>query len=252
MVYDPFIESSMNSEQNFRTPGVKQMGKKISRNAGESEDESPEEPGLSPEIATIEEFIQALENAYKTDKNLQIKLLYIALGKIRYFCFSDEVNGHTADDVVQNVMELILIGRRKWNKTKFPDVVHYLIVVIHSYIRNESKKKPDWISEDIYDEDGKLREDKIEKFQREAITAEEQYTELHKEKLEDLLNELTKRLEAKDEEAYCVLDEILKNDILELGDAQLAKLLGMELKEFKLAKRRIRYNAEQIIKNKLK
>lgn len=247
MIGDPFIESSGNIEPTSRIDIKRQKGKSIKRDAGENSEENSDENEEIREIATKEEFFTTLETAYRNDTNLQIKLLYSTLSKIRFYCFKDEVNGLTAEDAVQNVIELVITGKRNWNKKRFKSVVHYLLVAIHSYVRNESKKKPDWKSEDIYDTNGNLKENEIDKFLREAIITDLS-EELFKDRLDDLINKLMNKLEDTDEDAFCVLDEILKNDTEKINDEILAHKLGIDLHKFKLTKRRLRYAADQLIK----
>lgn len=249
MTPDPVIESTSDPDQimNIQFPQTG-TNKTISK-AGKTDNNNSDEVDQHSEIATPEEFIFALETAYKNDKNLHVRLLYSTLGKIRYFTFNDEVNGQTAEDVIQNVIELVIMGKRKWNRRSFKDVTHYLLVAIHSYIRNESKKKQKLLSVDIYDDDGKLKESELEKVNEGSIIPDS-FDEFHKDKLEDLIQELLKKLEANNEDDFIILDEILKNDINELGDDELAKKIGIDIKEFKLAKRRIKYTANQIIKMK--
>ncbi len=222
--------------------------KNVEEHKEENLNETDDETDGPKSFASREEFFSAMEDAYRADKFLQTKILYTTLSKIRYYTFKDEVNGQTADDVIQNVIELITISKRKWNKEKFPNVINYLLVAIHSYVRNESKKKQKWKSVDIYDNEGKLKEIEIEKFLREAI-AEDLSEDFFKERLEDLIKKCMIKLE-KDDNAYCVCDEILKNDTEKIEAEILAKSLGITVQEVKLAQRRIRYAANQIIKNK--
>lgn len=244
----PVIEPSRNDELSAQLNILngKGQGKRLDQN--EIIEDSEEESAEHRDIATSEEFLNSIEIAYRSDKDLRYKILYTTLSKIRYYTFKDEVNEQSAEDVIQNVILLIAQGIRKWNKVKFPNVVNFLLMIIHSYVRNESKKKQKWKNEDIYDAAGKLKENKVEKFCREALT-EDLSEELFKEKLENLINTLeVKLIEKCDDDAYYVLDEILKYDLEELDDNSLSKKLGITAAEFKLAKRRIRYAANQIIK----
>jgi hypothetical protein len=212
----------------------------------EEKDEEPEEPR---DIATSEEFFNAIVSAYSNDKDLSKKILYTTLAKIRYYTFKDEINDQNAEDVIENVILLIAQGKRKWNKASFPNVINYLLVAIHSYIRNESKKKQKWKNEDIYDDEGNLKENQIEIFCREAVT-DDLSEEFFKEKLEDLINNLEiKLIENGDDVAYCVMDEILKSDTEIIDNTTIALKLGISETEFKLAKRRIRYTIKQLQKN---
>ena len=240
----PILESNRNIELPAQINILDGIGQGI-ETAIEDSDGEIDEPD---KIASQEEFFKAMEDAYKNDKDLQTKLLYNTLHKIRYYAFKDELDGQNAEDVIQNVLELIINGKRKWNQTKFPNVVNYLIVAIHSHVRNESKKKEKWKSIDIYDEEGRLKENLVEKFVREAI-AEDLSEEFFKNRLEDLINKCLIKLKD-DINAYCVLDEILKNDTEEMDDKTLVLKLGISHSEVKLAKRRIRYTVNQIIKNK--
>lgn len=241
----PYIEQTGNIELQTSI-NISSKARKDKKKAGdENTEETSEENDHPRNCATKEECCAAIADAYRSDKDLNIKINYITLGKIRYFSFSNAVNGQSADDVVQNVMELIIAGKRNWDKDKFPNVINYLIAAIHSYVRNESKKKQKWKSEDIYDENGNLKEDQIEKFLREAIAADIS-EDFFKEKLEGLITELLHTLEP-DLNAYCVCDEILKNDTVEMNNEILAKRLGLTLQEVKLAKRKIKYRTNQII-----
>ena len=244
----PIIEPSRNDELPAQLNILNGKGQGIRSDQEEIAEDSEEESEEPSEIATSEEFFVAIETAFRSDKDLRYKILYTTLSKIRYYTFKNEVNEQSAEDVIQNVILLIAQGIRKWNKVRFPNVVNFLLMIIHSYVRNESKKKQKWKNEDIYDDDGKLKEHQIEKFYREAVT-EDLSEEFFKEKLEDLINTLEVKLVEKcDDVAYCVLDEILKYDLEEMDDNALTYKLGITSGEFKLAKRRIRYAANQIMK----
>lgn len=244
----PIIESSRNDELSAQLNILNGKGQGIRSDQEEINEDSEEESEERRDIATRAEFYEEIANAYKHDKDLSKKMLYTTLGKIRYYTFKDEINDQNAEDVIQNVILLIANGARKWNKISFPNVVNYLLVAIHSYIRNESKKKQKWKNEDIYDDDGKLKENLVEKFCREAIT-EDLSEEYFKEKLEELINKLeAKLIENGDDVGYCVLDEILKNDIEVIDNKKIAIKLGVSEAIVQLAKRRIRYTINQLIK----
>ena len=93
---------------------------------------------LQKNIAAPEEASSSLVSVLKNNSRFRYDLVHYALKHIR-FCFrSDTMNGLLATDVVQIVLEKIISGIRRWNKSEFPDIRKFIFVTIQSFIRNES------------------------------------------------------------------------------------------------------------------
>ncbi len=209
-------------------------------------DENVETP-VSPDdaAASKEEVIEALENAYKDNRNFQTDLLDYTLKTIRYYFFCDQIYEQTADDVLQIVIEKILNCKRKWYKQRIPDFLNFIMMVIYSYVRNERKKKDEFRTVDIYDNEGNLIEFDIIDLIRES-SREDLADNIFKEGLEESIEKLQKYLE-KDINAYFVLDELL-NGVKE--NCEIAKNLCIDEHEVETARRRIKEKIKKMFKNK--
>ncbi len=201
--------------------------------------------GTEYEAATKFEVYEAFENARKREKGFQSNLLEYTLIKIRYYFYCDQMCDKTADDVLQIAFEKILSCTRKWYKQRVPDFKEFVMMVIHSYVRNERKKKDEFYTVDLYDNEGNLSENGLIDLIR-ASTREDIEDSIFRENLEESIDRLESLL-ANDVYAYFVLEEML-NGIKD--NNEIAKRLGIDLNEVKNARRRIREKINKIFKKK--
>jgi len=163
------------------------------------------------DYAASEVITYALENAFKADPHLMIKLNYQALKHIRYYFHKNMIGDLTAEDVVSIVIQKIISSDRKWYLNRTPNIVSLILMGIVSYVRNEAKKKKIIkIGIDLFDKDGNFIEASIIDLQR-AYLREDLKNEDFKDQLEDMINKLYKELE-NDVYASFVLDELLETD----------------------------------------
>lgn len=192
-------------------------------------------------FASSQETVTALDEALRQNPKLYYIFCGIALKWIRWYFFKDSIDDHNAVDVVNVVLFKIMNCDRKWEPIKVPNITNLVFMSIVSYIRNQWKKKNNnLISIDIYNEDGELNEANIIDLQR-AYIRKDLEQQLFGEQLEDLIEKLFTKLK-NDTEAYCVLDELLKNDYGKVKNPVLsiASNLGMTEISVKNAVRRIK------------
>jgi len=113
-------------------------GKELS----ESEDE-PAPECMGEEFASREEVLEAIAEAYKRTKNLQIILLNFTGKKIIEEMGKKADERLTAEDFVSEAIYRITIGKRKWYKSKVEKIENLILMVIVSLIRIEGAKRPD-------------------------------------------------------------------------------------------------------------
>jgi len=202
-------------------------------------------------VASSQQIIAALEEAFKKDKNLLLRLQGQALKLIRLYFRKNMINDLTADDVVNKVISTIISGPRMWYLDKVPDIVKLMFMVLHSYIRNEKKKvRPSVRNIDLYNRDGELIETGIVDLQRAYLREDLEDPELGAE-LEKNINLLFQELE-NDTIAYFVLEEFLEIDHNEIKkpEAYIAGMLQITELDVKNAVRRIRRRINKIMENK--
>lgn len=202
-------------------------------------------------FASPVQVIAALEEAFRNDKNLLIKLRFKALYWIRWYFFCDMIGNQTNEDVVEEVISKVVCGDRKWDPEKTPNIVHLLLMSIVSHIRNELNKtkrqRRNDSAMDLYDQYGNLNEHNIAEVQR-GYVLEYLQTEENKEELESRIERLFKDLED-DYMAYFVLDEILKinHDDEKKSLSSIAIKLNISESEVRNAFRRIVRKYKKII-----
>ena len=201
--------------------------------------------GTEYEAATKIEVYEAFENARKSEKGFQSNLLEYTLIKIRYYFYCDQIYDKTADDVLQIAFEKILSCTRKWYKQRVPDFKEFVMMVIHSYVRNERKKKDEYYTVDLYDNEGNLLETSLIDLLR-ASTREDLEDRIFRENLEESIGRLESLLE-NDIYAYYVLEEMLNGF---KTNKEIAERLNIDLNEVKNARRRIREKINKIFKEK--
>jgi len=197
--------------------------------------------------ASIDLTLNALEEAFNNDPKLYIKLKYYALKSIRFYHRKDVIEDQTAEDVVNNVIEKIINGIRKWNPDKLPNIVNLILMTIVSYVRNAYKKKKNiHIGIDLYNSAGELCEANISDLQR-AYLQEDMTVEIFRDQLEDLISKAYSVLEH-DVYATFVLEELLEIDHGTINNPVplIAEKLKINETDVKNAIRRIKRNINKI------
>lgn len=213
--------------------------------SGESESADDDEQAEGNDIyAEDEEVSKEIERVFKEDPQLMVKLLKVAEAFIYGLTGNYQINGLSAQDLVMESIEAILTLKRKWYKSKCPNIVVLLIGVCKSKVRNfvNSKdykdnnkviplypeEKENKNGNSIYDDEQGKRYDKDDQIFDESDEA------LIQNAL-DLFND--------DDVAYCVFDELLRTSDYDVKEQNqlLAKNLGISVKEVENAKKRIKY-----------
>lgn len=134
----PQIQPIISDKVKPDSKGELLSGKELS----ESEDE-PAPECMGEEFASREEVLNAIEEAYKRTKNLQVKLLNFARKKIIEEMGKKADERLTTEDIVSEAIYRISIGKRKWYKNRVEKIENLILMVIVSLIRIESAKRPD-------------------------------------------------------------------------------------------------------------
>ncbi|HCY77273.1 MAG TPA: hypothetical protein DHV28_15245 [Ignavibacteriales bacterium] len=219
-------------------------------------------------IASIEETTDALEAAFKGDKNLSVKLIKYAERKIPMIMGGKNDGRLMPEDVLGEAVERILEGKRKWKKNRIPKIEQLIMMVIVSLIRIEADKILD-IENPLYnfleageteqkknkngskkrriiplnyaDREGKASEDTIidtELYKADKKKFEDEFDFESYDK-EELIEQLESELE-EDENAFFVLIEILEGN---KSNIDIAEKLGIEVKDVENARKRIKRKA---------
>ena len=230
-----------------RKPPNRSKAKSDEKDKGELEN-GDEEPRLS---ASTWQVINAMEEAFRNDNYLLLKLQGQALKLIRFYFHSRMLHDLTAEDVVNKVITLLLTGKRKWYPDKVQSITELMFMAVHSFVRNErKKKKPIVLGIEIYNNAGELMETDLVDLQRAYLREDITNTEVSME-LENNILALFKQLE-NDTIAYFVLEELLNIDHSELKkpEAYIAGKLQLSKPEVKNAIRRIRRRVSKITENR--
>ena len=224
----------------------------------------PDRPGC--EFASQEEVCEAIEQAYKKNRNLQVKLIMYAQRKIKEIIGSKHDGRLQPDDIVEEAIYRILNGKRKWYKEKISTIERLIFLVIVSLIRIEAEQIPN-LQDNLYNPVETGKDDKEKKIKKPRIiplyyskksdwdkndnsnTAAdiEKYKNADKSQFEDELDfeaeeekgtieKLMDEYEDKDEIAYFVLDEMLNGN---KSHKDIANKYGIEVREVVNAYKRI-------------
>lgn len=245
MCYDPFIEGERRDELGSSMCEIPDTGiNKAETGIEQSSDDSENDSDEPSEFASKQDVINALDKAFSEDKELHIKLLYFTNSKIWYYFFSGTFRGKDANDVLQDVIEKIITGKRSWNKKKIPNIVEFILMVIVSHVRNEWKKKE--ICEECvedFDNVQQLKENNLAELTRETARQDVE-NELFSRQYEDICNECLANFED-DEIVYFVL-ELMLDGIK--SNKEIAAELKISVNEVSNAKRRIKYRIKELLK----
>lgn len=240
MLPEPYL--SPRSESEIRPPSKQEKPQKIESESAELECSDDESDG----IASKEKACTALEEAYKSTKDLQTIFEYRALNHIRFYFFDDRIKELTAADIVQEAVLLIITGKRKWNVILVPNIVNFVFMVIVSVIRNEKKKRNNHISLQAINEDGDIKQDGLAELFKESFRQDLE-TELSKSDYEILIAKCLKKLED-DIYASFVFEELIEDTG---SNIKIAAKLKISVSEVEASKKRIKRKLKEII-SKLK
>lgn len=225
----------------------------------------PHSEGAS--YATQEEVISAIEKAYRSNKNFQIKLVKYTQRKIKEIIGGKDNKRLTPEDIVEEAVTRILDMKRKWYKDKVEKIEHLVLMVIVSLIRIEACKIPD-IDNQLYDprEAGEPENIKSHKSTKRKIIPlyyskeenagndntvadTEHYRSMGKSEIEDSFNfenideeeliiNLIKEFENEEDiYQYFVFEEMLQGN---KSNIDIANKLGIEVKQVENTKKKIK------------
>ena len=194
------------------------------------------------ELAGKEEVIAEIEACFKRETNLTQRLSYTALGFIRHYFFRDTIGDYTSDDVVNNVLEKIISGKRRWDKERFPDVLDFIRISMLSYVRNERKRKAKFELVDLCNGDGELEEWKHKDYL--AVCFDNDLNE-------DLLDHV-KFWKLSEQLFFTLSEDVYATFVLEKrlegfrSNIAIANNLGIEVKEVENALKRVKRKYNEI------
>jgi hypothetical protein len=165
-------------------------------------------PAQPAAIASLKEAASEICNVLYREKELRYRLVYYALKNIRLYFASDSMNGLSAQDVIQIVIEKIITGARKWNKSLIPDIKALLFLSIKSFIRNEKRRIKNALLLDFDSLSSELNRSSLSHFSNE-MNINDINENIFSADFRALISKL-KHLLKKDIYASFVLDEILE------------------------------------------
>ena len=198
---------------------------------------------LHNKIATPKEASEALASALKNKKRFRYEIVFYALKNIKRYFGSNYMKGLQATDVVQIVLEKIITGVRHWNKSEMPDICKFILVTIHSYIRNEKIRTgiPDIVN---------FTDLPACEFEYPAVDGARSEIKNHHNKVfasdaEMLCERLLMHFDnINDVYAYYVLQEVFNGAE---SNIEIAEELDINIREVENAKKRIRRKAKQLL-----
>lgn len=236
MLPDPYLIPR--SESEIRPPSKQENPQNNKSESSESEFAEDENDW----IASKEKACTALEEAYKSTKDLQTIFEYRALSHIRFYFFDDRIKELTAADIVQDAVLLIITGKRKWNVNLVPNIVNFVFMVIVSLIRNEKKKRNNHLSLQEINEDGDIKQAGLIELFKESFRQDLE-TELSKSDYESLITKCLKELE-NDIYASFVFEELIEGTGTNI---KIAAELKISVSEVEASKKRIKRKLKEII-----
>ena len=190
-----------------------------------------------------DEVLAAITSALVNDPRLRYRLVYYALKNIRLYFSSDNINGLTAQDVVQSVIEKLITGLRKWNKQHIPDIKSLMFAAIKSFIRNEIRRKKKTVLLSINKHTPEVNEASLKRYINDCNRRDYE-DNIFCSDLEIIITKLKQNFK-NDDYASIVLDEILEGAE---SNIEIAKNLNIPIKDVENAKKRIRNKANKLIK----
>ena len=196
-------------------------------------------------IASVEEVKYCIEYCSKNMPNFHKRMLYFTLGYIRSYFEADTIDELGADDVLQIMIEKMLQGKRKWDKSKIADFPNFLRLIIISFIRNEKKRADRLNKVPLWDDEDELIEESYPDYVKACIQ-----NDLVNGLLQGDYDSLSKQLllEFKDDTiAYFVLECKLEGGQSNLA---IAGKLGLTVDDVINASKRIKYKFKTKLEKK--
>lgn len=243
----PFPEQ-LNQQELNKLPGIDQSNNgNLLNDANKFVDDKD-----NRQIASTEEVISEIEKVFKQDKYLMTKLIK----EVETITFGYKLTGKfveiNAADIVMTAIEKILLGIRKWDKNKCPNIVVLIYGVIKSEIRNKVNSKENGNNQKIVPLENENYENN-DNNNIYDIESGRRYNPLNPETDvdEEVLYQRILTLFEDDPIAYCVLEELLSSSDYDIKEQNqlLAKNLGIEVTDVEKAKKRIKYRL-QFLKKK--
>ena len=201
------------------------------------------QPDSQSVIYNPQEVVDELDKALREYPKLVHRFVYYALKTLRFYLGQDSVNGLTADDIVQSVLEKLIYGVRKWNRIKFPDIKVVVFLGIKSFIRNERIRKFLPVPVNFYDGDDEDEEPGIKK-QRHVKAIQEPFNSILAVNYEQLIGQLYDLL-SYDKPACSVLDKILDG---QKSNIAIAEALNINVRDVENARKRIKRKTKEVLK----
>ena len=149
-----------------------------------------------------------------------------------------------AEDVVQDVLTSIIELRRKWYRDSVPDFHKFVRLAILSHIRNESKKKQNIKTTELFDEDGNLGQESIQMILTEYTREDTRDTDF-KTNMDAILQQCKDQLKKDDDVcAVFVLDEICNGMT---SNIKIAGTIGVDVRDVENAKKRIKNRFRRLV-----
>lgn len=170
------------------------------------------------------------------DKNTLKKLVNYTISLFKKY--NIQISYMEPIDFVYNAFDKLLSGRRKWDKAKFPNILNFILIIIHSDIRNEIKKYSInekgsikyYYFESIYEEneEGSLKHENLV-----DTSIDLEINLVIQDTIERAANEIEKK---GDEEAWFVLDCFVNG----MKNREIAEYLNIEVSRVENAIKRIK------------
>lgn len=194
---------------------------------------------LKVENASIEKVTNILTELFKKASYVA-NIQHLTLMLVRQFNDSREVIGaKTANDIIQDVIELFLIGKRKWDKTKGRTFEHVFYLAIISHIRNLTKKQDLELTENELMTDNNLTYELLGE-----VDIYEEEEKLNQKTMEYLDNKIRKILEG-DLIALKVYEQLL---IYPKDNKKISEIINITVAEVTSAKKRIQRKTADLFK----
>lgn len=88
-----------------------------------------------------EEILAELERIHKESPGSYKKWLSFTVWQMK-ICFNrTKLQRFSAEDLIEDVIEKLIDGKRKWDKDKYPDLNKFMYRLICSHVKNLAKKK---------------------------------------------------------------------------------------------------------------
>jgi DNA-directed RNA polymerase specialized sigma24 family protein len=193
-------------------------------------------------VATPREIKNEIQKVTSLSPEIFMKFIHYARRNIKLYFPGGYVNGLTAYDVVQTVLEKLLRGIRKWNREIIPDISTLVYLSIKSIIRNERNRKNRIPVISLYDKQGEINNAGLQYYS--AVCRKDELSDSRLTEDEDsMLAKLEDSLE-KDPYSYFVLQEMLNGNRTNTG---IAGVLKIEVKDVANAKKRIRGKISRLV-----